>query len=51
MVLKWIRRKAPALDKELKDYLFTEIACSNYVGFCSSTQPTTLTLSLKLGIF
>jgi uncharacterized protein len=23
MVLEWIRRKDPALDKELKDYLFT----------------------------
>ncbi len=51
MILEWIRRKAPSLDKELKDYLFTEIAYSNYVGFCSSTQATALTLSLKLGIF
>jgi hypothetical protein len=24
MVLEWIRRKDPAMDKELKDYLFTE---------------------------
>ena len=24
MVLEWIRRKDPRLDKELKDYLFTE---------------------------
>jgi uncharacterized protein len=24
MVLEWIRRKDPAFDKELKDYLFTE---------------------------
>jgi ferritin-like protein len=24
MVLEWIRRKDPALDKELKEYLFTE---------------------------
>ena len=24
MVLEWIRRKGPTLDKELKDYLFTE---------------------------
>ena len=24
MVLEWIRRKDPVLDKELKDYLFTE---------------------------
>jgi len=24
MVLEWIRRKDPTLDKELKDYLFTE---------------------------
>jgi hypothetical protein len=23
MVLEWIRRKDPVLDKELKDYLFT----------------------------
>lgn len=24
MVLEWIRRRDPTLDKELKDYLFTE---------------------------
>lgn len=24
MVLEWIRRRDSALDKELKDYLFTE---------------------------
>ncbi len=24
MVLEWIRRKDPTMDKELKDYLFTE---------------------------
>ena len=24
MVLEWIRRKDPTLDKELKDYLFTD---------------------------
>ena len=24
MILEWIRRKAPAFDRELKDYLFTE---------------------------
>jgi len=24
MVMEWIRRKDPAFDKELKDYLFTE---------------------------
>lgn len=24
MVLEWIRRKDPAMDKELKDYLFTK---------------------------
>jgi ferritin-like protein len=24
MVLEWIRRQDPALDRELKDYLFTE---------------------------
>jgi len=24
MLLEWIRRKDPAMDKELKDYLFTE---------------------------
>ncbi len=24
MVLEWIRRKDPAMDKELRDYLFTE---------------------------
>ena len=24
MVLEWTRRKDPAMDKELKDYLFTE---------------------------
>lgn len=24
MVLEWIRRRDPAFDKELKDYLFTE---------------------------
>jgi len=24
MTLEWIRRKDPAMDKELKDYLFTE---------------------------
>ncbi len=24
MVLEWIRRKDPSLDKELKDYLFTD---------------------------
>jgi hypothetical protein len=24
MVLEWIRRKDPAFDKELKDYLFTD---------------------------
>lgn len=24
MVLEWIRRRDPSLDKELKDYLFTE---------------------------
>ncbi len=24
MVLEWIRRQDPALDKELKDYLFTD---------------------------
>lgn len=24
MVLEWIRRKDPAFDKELKDYLFTQ---------------------------
>ncbi|MFT5426661.1 MAG: ferritin-like protein [Gammaproteobacteria bacterium] len=24
MVLEWIRRKDPVMDKELKDYLFTE---------------------------
>ena len=24
MVLEWIRRKDPVLDKELKDYLFKE---------------------------
>jgi len=24
MILEWIRRKDPAFDKELKDYLFTE---------------------------
>ncbi len=24
MVLEWIRRKDPAMDKELKDYLFTD---------------------------
>jgi ferritin-like protein len=24
MVLEWIRRRDPALDKELRDYLFTE---------------------------
>jgi ferritin-like protein len=24
MILEWIRRQDPALDKELKDYLFTE---------------------------
>jgi len=24
MVLEWIRRQDPAMDKELKDYLFTE---------------------------
>ena len=24
MVLEWIRRKDPAIDNELKDYLFTE---------------------------
>ena len=24
MVLEWIRRKDPVLDKELKDYLFTD---------------------------
>ena len=24
IVLEWIRRKDPAMDKELKDYLFTE---------------------------
>jgi len=23
-VLEWIRRKDPAMDKELKDYLFTD---------------------------
>ena len=24
MVLEWIRRKDPVMDKELKDYLFTD---------------------------
>jgi hypothetical protein len=24
MVPKWIRRKVPSFDKELKDYLFTD---------------------------
>lgn len=24
MVLEWIRRKSPAFDKQLRDYLFTE---------------------------
>jgi hypothetical protein len=24
MVLEWIRRRDPAFDKELKDYLFTD---------------------------
>lgn len=24
MVLEWIRRKDPAFDRELKDYLFTD---------------------------
>lgn len=24
MVLEWIRRRDPVLDKELKDYLFTK---------------------------
>ena len=24
MVLEWIRRKDPAMNKELKDYLFTD---------------------------
>ena len=24
MVLEWIRRKDPAFDKELKDFLFTD---------------------------
>jgi hypothetical protein len=24
MVLEWIRRQDPVLDKELKDYLFTD---------------------------
>ena len=24
MVLEWIRRKDPQMDKELKDYLFTQ---------------------------
>ncbi len=24
MVLEWIRRKDPRMDKELRDYLFTE---------------------------
>ncbi|MEE4164002.1 MAG: encapsulin-associated ferritin-like protein [Woeseiaceae bacterium] len=29
MVLEWIRRKDPAFDKELKDYLFTEDAIAH----------------------
>lgn len=29
MVLEWIRRKDPAFDKELKDYLFTEKAIAH----------------------
>jgi hypothetical protein len=24
MILEWIRRKDPSLDKELKDYFFTD---------------------------
>jgi hypothetical protein len=24
MVLEWVRRKDPAMDKELRDYLFTD---------------------------
>jgi hypothetical protein len=29
MVLEWIRRKDPAFDKELKDYLFTDEAIAH----------------------
>lgn len=29
MTLEWIRRKDPAFDKELKDYLFTEKSLSH----------------------
>jgi len=29
MVLEWIRRRDPAFDKELKDYLFTEKSLSH----------------------
>lgn len=29
MILEWIRRKDPAMDKELKDYLFTEKAIAH----------------------
>ncbi|HEN47583.1 MAG TPA: ferritin [Mizugakiibacter sp.] len=29
MVLEWMRRKDPKLDKELKDYLFTEKAIAH----------------------
>jgi len=29
MVLEWIRRKDPAFDKELKDYLFTDDAIAH----------------------
>ncbi len=29
IVLEWIRRKDPAMDKELKDYLFTEKAIAH----------------------
>jgi len=29
MVLEWIRRRDPAFDKELKDYLFTEKAIAH----------------------
>ncbi len=29
MVLEWIRRKDPAFDKELKDYLFTDRAIAH----------------------
>ena len=38
MVLEWIRRQDPVLDKELKDYLFTTKTIAPPAGGCASSR-------------